>query len=459
MDRADARSPVRGLGGRHPRRDPVHDPRRGHGLGPGRRGQLGRHGPDGGRVPATGRGRARRSAPRAGSRGPAAGSSTRPPGSSTPRRAPSSRPRPASTSPRTTARKRDLQDRYAFRPAEPAADGTATPTVTHERPSIVMTAPTQSEVTARAVAFVAERRDPAEALGTSPGRADQRPRRVRRGPDGGACADWPIPTTSPGSSASRRASAPSTASAGRCWPRSQRGFRNATRGDRPTTAAVRRRPPVPRGRARGPLVRLRPARAHPRHRDRADLAAPAPRRARGGRLDHRRFARPPVRQGDRRRALPLGRARAARLLPVALGAPARRLDDRDDDPRRPATRPRPGRRRPRPAAPRPAHRRRRAGRPEGAVVGLPLADGRRCRGDRGRASGRDRASRPTDDGHRAWVIRDTLSKLDPATADELRDRLAGIRRHAGAPSTSAAADTIARFGRLPDPRQHPEPPL
>jgi len=70
----------------------------------------------------------------------------------------------------------------------------------------------------------------------------------------------------------------------------------------------------------------------------------------------------------------------------------------------------------------------------------------------------DRAAR-TADGHRAWVIRETLSKLDPVTADELRDRLAGIRRHAGAPSTSAAADTIAQFGRLPDPRQHPEPPL
>jgi 3-methyladenine DNA glycosylase AlkD len=70
----------------------------------------------------------------------------------------------------------------------------------------------------------------------------------------------------------------------------------------------------------------------------------------------------------------------------------------------------------------------------------------------------DRAAR-TADGHRAWVIRDTLSKLDPAAADELRDRLTGVRKHAGAPSTSAAADTIAHFGRLPDPRQHPEPPL
>ena len=31
----------------------------------------------------------------------------------------------------------------------------------------------------------------------------------------------------------------------------------------------------------------------------------------------------------------------------------------------------------------------------------------------------------TDDGHRAWVIRDTLTKLDPATADEFRDATRG----------------------------------
>ena len=65
----------------------------------------------------------------------------------------------------------------------------------------------------------------------------------------------------------------------------------------------------------------------------------------------------------------------------------------------------------------------------------------------------------TDDGHRAWVIRDTLVKLDPAVAADLRERLAGIRRRPGAPSTSAAAATAARFGPLPDPRSHPEPPL
>jgi 3-methyladenine DNA glycosylase AlkD len=70
----------------------------------------------------------------------------------------------------------------------------------------------------------------------------------------------------------------------------------------------------------------------------------------------------------------------------------------------------------------------------------------------------DRAA-ADDDGHRAWVIRDTLTKLDPAVAEELRTRLAGIRKRSGAPSTSAAADTAARFGALPDPTAHPEPPL
>ena len=65
----------------------------------------------------------------------------------------------------------------------------------------------------------------------------------------------------------------------------------------------------------------------------------------------------------------------------------------------------------------------------------------------------------TDDGHRAWVIRDTLSKLDPATADEFRTRLAGIRKRPGAPATSAASEIADRFGRLPDPAYHPEPPL
>lgn len=65
----------------------------------------------------------------------------------------------------------------------------------------------------------------------------------------------------------------------------------------------------------------------------------------------------------------------------------------------------------------------------------------------------------TDDGHRAWVIRDSLSKLDAGDAEALRERLAGVRRRPGAPSTSAAASTAARFGGMPDPSHHPEPPL
>ena len=64
-----------------------------------------------------------------------------------------------------------------------------------------------------------------------------------------------------------------------------------------------------------------------------------------------------------------------------------------------------------------------------------------------------------DDGHRAWVIRDALTKLDPGDADDLRGRLAGIRKRPGAPSTSPAATTAARFGTLPDPATLPEPPL
>ena len=65
----------------------------------------------------------------------------------------------------------------------------------------------------------------------------------------------------------------------------------------------------------------------------------------------------------------------------------------------------------------------------------------------------------TADGYRAWVIRDTLSKLDAIAADEFRDRLSGIRRRPGAPATSSAAATAIRFGELPDPTSHPEPPL
>jgi 3-methyladenine DNA glycosylase AlkD len=68
-------------------------------------------------------------------------------------------------------------------------------------------------------------------------------------------------------------------------------------------------------------------------------------------------------------------------------------------------------------------------------------------------------ARATADGHRAWVIRDTLPKLDAAIAVDLRARLDGIRRRPGAPSTSRAAVTAAQFAGMGLGREMPEPPL
>ena len=61
------------------------------------------------------------------------------------------------------------------------------------------------------------------------------------------------------------------------------------------------------------------------------------------------------------------------------------------------------------------------------------------------------------DGHRAWVLRDTLAKLPPEAAAEIRVRLDGIRRRSDDPATSRAAATAARFageGGLPTPSHH-----
>jgi 3-methyladenine DNA glycosylase AlkD len=54
-------------------------------------------------------------------------------------------------------------------------------------------------------------------------------------------------------------------------------------------------------------------------------------------------------------------------------------------------------------------------------------------------------ARATDDGHRAWVVRDSVSKLPAETATRLKGELDGIRRRPGAPSTSRAAATAAAF--------------
>jgi 3-methyladenine DNA glycosylase AlkD len=54
-------------------------------------------------------------------------------------------------------------------------------------------------------------------------------------------------------------------------------------------------------------------------------------------------------------------------------------------------------------------------------------------------------ARDTNDGHRTWVIRDSLNKLPAETAAELRAQIDGIRRAPGGPSTSRAAITAAEF--------------
>lgn len=63
------------------------------------------------------------------------------------------------------------------------------------------------------------------------------------------------------------------------------------------------------------------------------------------------------------------------------------------------------------------------------------------------------------DGNRAWVIRDSLSKLEPADADRIRARLVGLRRHTGAPSTSRASRTADQFRSMGLGRTMPQPPL
>jgi 3-methyladenine DNA glycosylase AlkD len=52
----------------------------------------------------------------------------------------------------------------------------------------------------------------------------------------------------------------------------------------------------------------------------------------------------------------------------------------------------------------------------------------------------------TDDGHRAWVLRDALAAHPPEDAHPVRARLAGIRRRPGAPPTSRASEIAATYG-------------
>ena len=272
-------------------------------------------------------------------------------------RASSSRPRPASTSRPTQQRKRELRERYGLPAGRSPHDDRRRP-----QPSWPMTPPDPMPRRAMIDSAGRERGDrPRRRVRRRPPRAGRGPRRLawpssRNDPDAlrdGARPRGLAALADPEYLDGQQRIAPghrrrSTASAGRSWPPCRAASGTRPSGDRPTPLLFIADRLFHETRARGALVRLRPPRADARRRDGADVAAPPARRARGRRLDHGRLARAPVRQGHRRRALSLGRARAARLQPVALGAPARRLDDRDDDPRRPPPRPRPGGRRPAP---------------------------------------------------------------------------------------------------------------
>ena len=59
-----------------------------------------------------------------------------------------------------------------------------------------------------------------------------------------------------------------------------------------------------------------------------------------------------------------------------------------------------------------------------------------------------RTARATDDGARAWVVRDSLEKLPAPVAADLRGVVDGIRRRPGAACTSRAAETAAAFAGL-----------
>jgi 3-methyladenine DNA glycosylase AlkD len=63
------------------------------------------------------------------------------------------------------------------------------------------------------------------------------------------------------------------------------------------------------------------------------------------------------------------------------------------------------------------------------------------------------------DGHRAWVVRDALVKLEPGRASRIRARLNGIRRRPGTPSSSNSGLAARRFGGGLLGNPLPEPPL
>ena len=194
-----------------------------------------------------------------------------------------------------------------------------------------------SPVTERARALVAERTPEAVAIGRAAGDLINDPG-VRR--------DHPCRAGSPRRPRVPRGPAPrrpghrplarrAPAAARRREPGDPRHHPSRSGGAHPR----RRRRAAPRDGPRAALAGLRPARPHDHRRAGTHVAARPPGGGAGRRLDHHRLARARRRPRHPRRAVPLGRARAARLLALALGAAPRGLDDRDHPARRPRRRP------------------------------------------------------------------------------------------------------------------------
>ncbi len=351
------------------------------------------------------------------------------------------------------ARKRDLRERYAYRPAEPDDAATAADPPRPVDAAPMMTAPeappttepptTTSEATAHAVAFVAAHRDAAEALGAA--LAD-----FTNDPDGFATALTAglADLADPEYLAGQQRVAPGIGAIhGVRWPllaAVQRGFRNASKGA-PAT----------------PLLFIADRLFHERELEARWFAFGLLERTLATETERtwqlmRRAARE---AGDwitvDSLAHPYGKGIAAetyrwaeleqlvyspsrwerRLIGSTIATMTHVDRKRGRDPRG---------RRPRPAAARGADGRRGTGRPEGTVVGVSLADGRGPAGDRGRPPRGDRARRR----HR----RRTPRLGHPRHPDQARP---GQRPTSSAPDSQGSASAPARRPPRPPPRPPP----
>ena len=258
----------------------------------------------------------------------------------------------------------------------------------------------------------------------------------------------PIRSTSRASTASRRASGPTH---GVRWPLLAAVLRGLQGGDATRAAAtllfLADRPPRTSRRSRRAGSRSACSSGPFADEPERTLAAAPPRRARGRRLGHGRRARPPVRHAASSRSPTAGPSSSSSSTrrPAGSAASSARRSRRCPHVR-PRRRAASRRRRARPGAPRPAHRRRRARTSRRRSRGPPVARRRSTSPRPWRCLRTEAATAAaTDDGHRAWVIRDACRSSPRRSRSELKDALGSIRSRRDQPNTSVAAATAAGF--------------